>query len=108
MLVAVTPRDYRCGFEGKFKLGFFSGLQNYRQTIENLNSQKWALKIFRKITYHRPQNSVCFGEILQFRQRSLVPPVFQNELGKAGMAHMNLGWANLKPWDLCLPDKELS
>ena len=67
-----------------------------------------GLDIFRKITYHRPQNSVCFGEILQFRQRSLVPPVFQNELGKAGMAHMNLGWANLKPWDLCLPDKELS
>jgi len=41
MLVAATPRDYRCRFEGKFKtlralpskygieLGLFSWLQNY-------------------------------------------------------------------------------
>jgi len=50
------------------------------------------LDIFQKITYHRPQNSVCFGEILQFRRRSLVPPVFQNELGKVEMAHRKLGW----------------
>ena len=105
MLVAATPWDYRYRFKGKFKtlrslpfghrikLGFFLGLQNYNpQHGEPEFAKVGPKRFFLKITYHRPESSVCFGEILQFRQRSLGPPVFRNELGKAGMAHRKLGW----------------
>jgi hypothetical protein len=49
-------------------------------------------KIVLKITYHRQQSSVCFGEMMQLRQRSQGPPVLQNELVVIGMAHLMLGW----------------
>jgi len=60
MLVATTPRDYRCRFEGKFKtmrslhsghgieLGFFSQLQNYRPHPKEPELAKVAPKDFSK------------------------------------------------------------
>ena len=58
--MAVTPGDYRCRFEGKFKtlrslpsghgieLGFFHGCRITGLTLENLNWQKWAPSDFSK------------------------------------------------------------
>ena len=54
-------------------------------------SKSGPLEIFLKNSYHSPQSKVYFGEILQFRRKCLGPPVFQNELGKAGVAHRKLG-----------------
>ena len=60
MLVATTPRDYQCRFEGKFKtmrslhfghgieLGFFSQLQNYRPHPKEPELAKVAPKDFSK------------------------------------------------------------
>ena len=60
MLVAATPMDYRCRFEGKFKtlrslpsghgieLGFFPNYRIIGLTLENLNWQKWAPSDFSK------------------------------------------------------------
>jgi hypothetical protein len=50
------------------------------------------MDIFLKITYHRQQSSVYFGEIMQFHQKCLGPPMLQNELVVTGMAHPKLGW----------------
>ena len=74
------------------KLGFFHSYRIIGLTLENLNWKKCSTEIFLKITYHRPQRSVCFDEFLQFRRRCLGPPMFQDELGKAGVAHRKLGW----------------
>ena len=58
MLVAATPADYQCRFEGKFKtlrslpsghgikLGFFSQLQNYRPHIREPGLAKVGPKRF--------------------------------------------------------------
>jgi len=105
MLVVETPGDNRCRFEGKFRtlrslpsghgneLGFFSWLQNYRPHLGEPELAKLGpQRFFFKFTYHRPQRSICFGEILQFRQKCLGPPVLWDELGKAGVAHRKLGW----------------
>jgi hypothetical protein len=50
------------------------------------------MDIFLKITYHRQQSSVYFGEIMQFHQKCLGSPMLQNELVVTGMAHPKLGW----------------
>jgi len=62
MLVAVTPRDYRCRFEAKFKtmrslpsrhgieLGLFHGYRIIGLTPEILNWKKWPPEIFLKTT----------------------------------------------------------
>ena len=63
--------------------------------MENLIGKSGPLEIYPKFNYHRQQSSICFGEILQFHRRSLGPPMFQNELGKGGMAHRKLGWTTL-------------
>ena len=76
MLVAATPGDYRCGFEGKFKtlrslpsghgikLGFFHDYRIIGLTLENLNWQKWANGDFSKNNLSYATNKHCFGEIL--------------------------------------------
>jgi hypothetical protein len=46
---------------------FFHSYRTIGLTLGNLNWQKWVPRDFLKITYHRPQNSVCFGEIIQLR-----------------------------------------
>jgi hypothetical protein len=74
------------------KLGIFHSYRTISLTLGNLNWQKWVLIDFVKITYHRPQSSVCFGEIMQFHQRCLGPPVLQNEFVVIGMTHLMLGW----------------
>jgi hypothetical protein len=72
------------------ELGFFHGYRTIGLTQGNFKSG--SLDIFLEITYHRQQSSVCFGEIVQFHQRSLGPPMLQNELVVTGMAHLMLGW----------------
>jgi hypothetical protein len=63
--------------------------------LVNLNRQKWVPIDFSKITYHRQQSSICFGGIMQFRQRCLGPPVLRNELTLIGITHLILGWRAL-------------
>jgi hypothetical protein len=65
---------YRC--HGKYKtlrtlpfrhgieLGIFHSYRTISLTLGNLNWQKWVLIDFVKITYHRPQSSVYFSEIM--------------------------------------------
>jgi hypothetical protein len=50
------------------------------------------MEIFLKITYHRQQSCVCFGEIMQFYQRCLGPPVIRDKLVVIGMECLMLGW----------------
>jgi hypothetical protein len=75
-----------------FELGFFHSYRTIGLTLGDLNSESGSLEIFLKITYHRPQNSIRFSEIMQFYQRCLGPPVLQKELVVVEMAHLMLGW----------------
>jgi hypothetical protein len=72
----------------------FSWLQNYRlHPREPKLAKVGPWRFFLKITYHRPQSSVCFCEIIQFRQRCLGPAVLRNKLVMTGMAHLMLRWS---------------
>ena len=102
--MAALPGHYRYIFEGKFKtlrslpsghgieLGFFYGCRIIGLTLENLNWQKCANGDFSKNNLSYATKKHCFGEILQLNRRCLGPPMFRNELGKAGVAYKKLGW----------------
>jgi hypothetical protein len=79
---------FRHGIELSF---FFKTTKLHASPKGTRIGKSGSLGNFLKITYHRPQSSVCFGEIMQFYQRCVGPPVLRNNLIMIGMAHLMLG-----------------
>jgi hypothetical protein len=59
------------------------------------------MEIFLIITYHRQQSCVCFGEIMQCRQRCLGPPMLRDKLVVTGMEDLMLGYRDGRDTDNC-------
>jgi hypothetical protein len=85
--ISITSHDH-----AEIELGFFNGCKTMGLTLGNYNWQKWVLGDFFKITYYRPQSSICLGKIMEFCQRCLGSPVLQNKLVVIEMAHHMLGY----------------